>query len=441
MPVIDGVRDDFERTKEDPVTFLRLRALALAPEMGVPLSYASEAVAIFVTAFGEAWLNDAAEDKSPSLSVPFRRHPLGDLVSTAGAHQIAEAFEVSDYLRALQDSPHLQRVIIDLKAQYRQAILQLAFAARLRAIGANEVELEPPAAAGRFSDILFRYSGTAYRAECYRPTVRSGGARNEELIRLGQDALDAVKVRPLVYSISIALKEEPTAPTRKRLIRVVLGLAERVDQRAGSQAGLPGCTFEDAAGTVSVCQGVATTSGTAPKPIVGPSFPEQEDTWSVFLRQGVSREADVVGVFGEAGQGTGLSSAAIWLPRDSRKAQSLDQDLTEPLVRLGKKVENKISQTRADSQELRVLIVDSWLTGQIRRARPEDVTRLKRKLVDSHEAVAGLLLVQRQWMDSVGRHGYQMHALLPDSQPRLPEDLLQRLSSIDRPRKGGRLGG
>src|SRR5260370_41061401 len=98
------------RTGEDPVTFFRLRALASAPSMGLSTPFVAEHIDTLLMAVGWEWLNNAAQDVSPSIPIPFPRHPLGHLVSTAGREQIAEALEVAEYLYALSKVPSISSV-------------------------------------------------------------------------------------------------------------------------------------------------------------------------------------------------------------------------------------------------------------------------------------------------------------------------------------------
>src|SRR4026207_2160157 len=104
--------------QEDPLAFLRLRVLTHASLMRVDAGWANEAVGIFVTALGADWLRRATADVSPSEPIPFRRHPLGDLVSTAGHTQISELFELGEYLRSSSKSPVLPALISGLRGDY-----------------------------------------------------------------------------------------------------------------------------------------------------------------------------------------------------------------------------------------------------------------------------------------------------------------------------------
>ena len=82
---------DFQRTREDPISFLRVRALTLAPSLGVSLARMDEAVGVFVTAFGREWLTQASEDTAPSRPLAPCRHPLGDIVVLRLRRKVVDA--------------------------------------------------------------------------------------------------------------------------------------------------------------------------------------------------------------------------------------------------------------------------------------------------------------------------------------------------------------
>jgi hypothetical protein len=155
------------------VTFFRLRALASAPSMGLTTAFVAEQIDTLVMAIGRDWLLEATKDVPPSIPIPFPRHPLGHLVSTAGPEHIAEALELAEYLHALSKVPGVSSVPQALRAQYYQTVLQVAFAARLRRGGAQNLVLEPTATDGRLSDIRFDFGGMRYRARVLSANVQA----------------------------------------------------------------------------------------------------------------------------------------------------------------------------------------------------------------------------------------------------------------------------
>lgn len=426
--------NDFQRTTEDAVTFFRLRALFLAPQMGVALAQVDEAVAIVVGALGREWLIGAADDVPPATPLALRRHPLGDMISTAGTTQVAECLELAAYLRELAMSPQLGEVIAGLKSQYRQTLLQLATAARLQLAGATGVSLEPPALDGRLSDVAFSYTGRRFRAECYRPTVTAQREVREEMLRVGQACVAEVRDRPHVYAVAVAFTDAPTAAIRREARRVVRRLADEVDAVVTQHSDdiiFPAFTATGPWGVVSVTRALPTPKGAPPILLRPDAFPQQGDDPDVFMRTGYLTQREAAGVGAAPPASVGLSHVGIWLPPAVRADASADRDLEQPLAKLGRKIERKLAQARNDEEAERVAVVETWMTSQLDRVNPEHVERLRRKVVDAHDGVAALLLVHRDWTPALGRHGYTVRVLQPSARPGLPADLVTRLAALD----------
>jgi len=426
--------DEFERTKESPVDFLRLRVLEFAPQMGVDGGEALESFGIFATAFGEAWLNEAAEDRSPSEAIAFRRSYLGDIVSIAGHEQVSELFEVADYLRAMSQSTQLGALITGLKGQFHQTILQLAFAARLRHIGAADVDVEPPTGDGRFSDVSAVFRGKPVRLECYRPTVKPE-LETGEAFRLAQSIMKAQEEAPIVLSVGIALRRTLDAALRKEIKSAVLKHAGEVISEAVKQPEqFPAFTLSSDDCVISICRGLPVQPESNPRVLVAPEFPCQGQDFDIFVRQNVSRVSAVAGLRGDVKAGVALHHVAIWFCNESRERRSLEKDLAKPLEALGEKIEKKLAQARSQAADARVLVVDTWMTNQLHRVDAAIVERLRRKIVEAHKNVATLLLVSRTWHSHLGRHGYDFHPLYPSAREPFVVDMVTRLNAID----GGR---
>ena len=423
--------DDFHRTSDSPVTFFRLRALHFAREIGVDLGEVLEAVGIVTTAFGESWLNDAAENVSRGTALPFRRHPLGDLISIAGLNQVAEVVELAGYLRSVASDPRLSMIIDGIKAQYHQSLLQLAFAAKVRAVGASDVALEPDATGGRMSDIVFTFQGERFRAECYRPTVKPD-ASYDESSRLATAALKAIPYGGPILSVGVSLNGELSADVRKEVSGVIARLAKNVlDSIGPDERQFPAFMMIGAAATVSVCRALPVPPGSEPRLMVAPQFPKQGRDWDIFVRQNVAYESDMAGVAGDVNSGVGLNHCAIWLCDSTREQRSLKQDLKAPLEKLGHKIEAKLSQARSEAGDRRLMIADSWMTAQLPRVDKPVVERLRKKIVGAHENVAGLLLVSRGWSGEQTRHIYEHFPLLGDEPSAATTELVARLRQLE----------
>jgi hypothetical protein len=184
--------------------------------------------------------------------------------------------------------------------------------------------------------------------------------------------------------------------------------------------------------TVSVTQAVKTKPGTPPVLARPKAFPHQGDDWRFYLRSMVARQDQLRGVAAEDPSGVGGSHVGIWYPDAAPRGPLAERELTQPLLKLGHRLEKKLAQTRPRDNEFRLVIVDSWIGGEFHRVREEDVLRLKGKVVDSHHGVSGLLIVRRSWMNELGRHGYLIHPLLPNTGFAVPGRLLDAVTTIDR---------
>lgn len=421
--------DDFVRSQEDPVTFFRLRALALAPRLGLTTAFVDEHINIFIAALGADWLAAASVDVPPGIPIAFPRHPLGHIVSVAGPEQVAEALEIGEYLCMLQSAPNLGSVLTALKGQYYQTLLQIAFAARLQRAGVQDLRLEPPASEGRLSDLLFGYAGKAYRAECFRPFYKPRAEMQYELARLAQACIEAAQERsPLIFSVAVALTVAPTAEVRRDIVSVVRDAARQVNEDIAREPGsFPSVLAQGPIGTVSVTRAVGTRPGTPPILIRHPSFPHAGNDWDLFVRVGRATVASVSGVQGIIEGVDGMSHFGAWLPPGLNRVDQRRKDPEKSMERLGRKIEGKLAQTRSTVGEDRILIVDAWQTRYLLHDDPKYGERLRRKIVESHDAVAGLLMVNRQWTGELGRYGYDLVPLVRDGEPRLPEGLIQRL--------------
>ena len=413
------------------MTFFRLRALALAPQLGVSTAFVDEHINVFIAALGVDWLAKAATDVPPGVPLPFPRHPIGAIVATAGTHQVAEALEIGEYLRILHAVPNIADVVTLLRGQYYQTLLQLAFASRIQRAGGQLAGLEPPASGGRLSDILFTCDGHAYRAECFRPTYKTKGDVHYEMVRLANDCFEAMRGHPFVFSIAIDLDAPPTPTLRRQTAAVVkAALAKVVVDTRDPKQDFPALLLRGPVGTVSVARALATRPVAPPILVRHPSFPHTRDDFDLFVRTGLAEESTLTGVHGQVNHVAGASHVAIWLPESERGAAT-KEDPEASVGRLGRKIESKLVQVRPTGTEQRVLIVDAWQTRLLESPSCERAERLRRKIVEAHDHVVALMMVCRDWMPRLGRHGYRVVPLTRSSAPTFPEAFLRGLSDVD----------
>lgn len=427
------VADDFERTKEDPVTFFRLRAMKLAGRLGVSIPEVDDAVGLVVSALGVAWLNEVAEDFSESSALPFRRHHLGDVISTAGEPQVAEILELATYLRLLADVHGVGTLIDGLRAQYHQTMLQVAFSARIKIVGGDHLVLEPSAVDGRLGDLRFDLDGTPYQVECFRPTVKGIKEADHEMVRIAQGAINVSNQSAAVLAIAVALNVEPSAGIRSEIMRMVrAGVSDVTARGKLADGSLPAISVAGPAATVAVSMALPTRAGSRPILVRPADFPFQGDDWDTCIRASVAHAADLAGLDGDFLEGQGLNSCAVWLPPELRDARSGRVDLGAVCERLGRAIEKKLVQARGKVDARRLVVVDSWLTERLVAGEEALAERLRGKIVRSHPGVSALLMVRRTWMHELGRHGYLMKALQPDDAAlAIPAEFLSRLRNVD----------
>jgi len=384
----------FVQRKESPFSFFALRALGFADSLHVEIGLISEALGIIGTAFGVEWLNREAESFPRSAAIPFRRHPLGDMISTAGEQQVADALELSAHLTAVKNSQGLPAVIAGLKGYYHSALLQLATGARLARAGASDIEFEPPASANRASDIRCTVSKHSLRVECYRTT--SSIPPVDAHIRLAQLLLDTARTFPHVVHVAVNLVGLPTSDMRRQIERLVAdGLRDVLNEASADREYRACLLIESHFGVISICKAQPTKAGSFPELRRHSGFPRQDDEWTICLRTSLSPKEYLVHSAPHLDPGEGRSMVGIWLPENDASTSMLVADDAN-VQKLGRKIEAKLVQARSSSRDSRVLVVQTPLTTSIADGALQQGERLRRKIVEAHDGVQALMLVERR---------------------------------------------
>jgi hypothetical protein len=393
---------------EEPVPFFRLKALHLASALGLPVHVVDERINVLIGALTADWLNEAATDVPSSTPLPIARHPLGHIVAVAGEHQVREALELGEYLTVLQDVPGISRAIAQLKSQYYQTVCQMAIAARIRAAGGLEMRLEPPAAEGRLSDIRFALREVTFQVECFRPTYPQVDEAANERVRLGHGILDAVDSQDVVVSVALALEDAVTPSLRRELASEAGLMARALEEEVGRDPLVyPTYLHQGEFGALSVSRGMPARAGSPPRWVCHPGFPEQTGNPELFLRTGLVPTAAITSVTGATADGVGTRHIAVWGP-----PQEAEGDPDKAIERIGRKIERKLVQARAGTAVQRLLVVDAAETRLVGDSGTDRARRLKGKIVDAHEGVAGLIMLWRHWRPHLGRYGYDVVPLL-----------------------------
>jgi hypothetical protein len=231
-----------------------------------------------------------------------------------------------------------------------------------------------------------------------------------------------------VLSIAIALNEPLRPPIRKAVLRTIQAAShDLVAEVASKPDSFPAYTMSDTIGTISVCRGLATNPRHSPRHVVAPSFPKKEYDFDIFMRSDKTPRSKISGIDIDPHAGIGLSHCAIWFDDATRLENSLEKDLSAPLERLGRKIEQKLVQARSRTGDGRLLIVESWIAAQLPRASEQQIARLRGKIVDAHSNVSALLLVLRGWRPSQSRYAYEIHSLVSESANPAIRAMLQAL--------------
>jgi len=417
---------DFIRTQEDPVTFLRLRAMVLAPRLGVSIDVADRLISIVIAALGPQWLNEVANDVPDALPLPFPRQYLGHLISTAGERQIREILELGQYLEALYSVPGMTQAIQGLKSGYHQTLLQLAMSARFQLAGASVVSLEPPAEGGRLSDIHLQFEETEYQIECYRPTYKQENEETYEVVRCSQGVLEKARGASRPYAIAIQFTETPTPSLRREAIGVV-GHAIRTLESASDVPidQIPAILLERSGVVVSVVPTLLVPPGSPPILPRHPQFPRKDDNVATFMRVGTVAAKEAAGIYADPPMGVGASCVGIWI----QKEQAVVREPGTAIEKLGRKIEGKIVQARSGAGHSRIIVVDAREADILKAAGQPTIDRLRGKLVLAHANVGAVLLTHRRWIDPELRYAYPLTALVCDKPSSLLQLLLQRLNA------------
>jgi len=387
----------------------RIEGLSRAARLRLHGSSINEAAAVVSNVFGDDWLALACQrDRGGRWQ---QSHPIGGLLLPPGDNQIVGLLELVEYLKASAESPVFPELVAGLKAQYGPTFLQMAAAYRLKRLGATNLEFEPPVQGGLKGDIVFELEGRPIIAECYIPRVMRSSLEVHWLLQRCLAMREGL--HPSIVSIAIKLKVDPTASQRKTTLRLVRELSAEIDSTAGT---VPRSQFtETEAAYISVAPTKAVAPGQDSVGMQDPRFPDMRGEQPfVFGRITVARAARIKAGHVPPPIET-RDHVAIWLSDEQTELHSLEKDLDEPLAELGKKLERKLAQTRLDDRTGRLLIVSSWMTGELRRVSDHAMAGLRKLLFRKHASVAGVLFMQHSYRQSIARPEYEIDSVLPDT--------------------------
>ncbi|GEL75595.1 hypothetical protein MVI01_73790 [Myxococcus virescens] len=376
----------------------RKRATQLSASMRFDPALANEAASVVQHAFGADWLARRAVVRDSGDAWGNRAHEIGTALARADASGVALVLEMSAYLKFLAPLPSYASVIAGLKEDFRTTLLQLSFAYRVEKLGSARVVLEPPVQDGRLGDVGFNLAGEEFVAECYvqRASPWSTSKEGMWLCRRIPKLLEQ-HGRHCV-AIAIHLKKPLDARIRKELLRAV----ERLLMSLARTSGATGLEATNS-WTVSVMPTVPNGEF-----FVHPEFPRDLGEPLMGMNQRSMSRAHVLDVVANPAVPLRPSSPVetrlvIWAEDSDEAEHSISRDLNRPLSRLAKRLRTKTAQTRSPGVG-RVLLCESWVADQLKRATPEQLRRFKAELFGPSGFIGALLFVGRSWDERAFRH-------------------------------------
>jgi len=400
----------------DPFRFFERQAWEVRKKLDLPMEFVPEALAILQNAFGEDWLRRQVETTTRRSPIPFHVHPLGGCLGVAGESQIVEVLELAVYLKRLFDVPAIVNVLHDMKTKYAHGFLQLAFAYRLRRVGATEMRLEPSAARGRKADIFFEIDRHAYLVECYIPRQQRRDSMPEMHHVVGpiSKALGQQLRRVRIY-----LQRTVTAVDRKR----IQGKVIRAIRESSEQAGI---TIDDEAARI-VIERFSLEGGDPDYP--NPAFAKPEGPYgdADFAARFTSVSAkDIPAVRLGVPKANVFGRLFVWRPAVEEVAPPLEERVSY----LADKLSDKLAQTHREDMPRRILIVLIPEGDDRSDDTVQFVHEVGRRLVGKHDLIAGMFLLRRVWLVK-GRFQYRGYFLGGKEDSRLPSEVFQRVYQIE----------
>lgn len=404
----------------------RIRALASATELRFPPGEVNEAAGMLEAALGIDWLNEQLQTTRGSWDTGLRSHPLGTALQAGGDHQILEVLELAAYLRSIATAAGAMQVIPLLKSHYYSARFHLGVAARVTDAGATSLTLEPPASGGLAGDICFVYEGHVVQAECYRPTVISSGNVLTEVRILMQDGLELFRDFGAV-SIGIQLRDSLNGRSRKQIVGALKGMHKELV----STSSLAVLRRLDHA-IISVGLTTEAPVGEQSRFHMHPEFrPTGRPQFFTRIKYATRKafELQKPDLDGPSG-----SHVGVWLPDGYDKNHINEITAADSFARLTKKISKKLPQTRGTAGSKRLMFVETPLVKFLSLVPQPVLVEARREFFGKHSGVGGVVLMERQWNDTVRRHEYRFEAFIGEGQLWVSQ-LCDALTHLERNRR------
>ncbi len=335
--------------------------------------------------FGSDWLRGKARlpSRYPMTADP-KKHPVPHLIASPHRASVMQLVELALYLRTCSGLRGFSDVVSHLRTaeQFSTARIQLALAHRLVLSGAEAVELEPAADAGRKADLFFRYGAVNHLVECYEPAADRNAHLDDllhggvsRILKAAQRARRRVIVRVDlhgdIYSVDAAMRTRIEAAARE----LVASLVEPRARKAGTHPGFDVEVIDNSGVEAQQVKEMAFSLAGPGAWVIAPGMMKRRDV------RGVSR--------GEAAEVTHIGWFVI---------NHTEPDDLAAMKRIVDSVEAKISQVRRREDDARgLMVVITKFAVPAARARNETlplVEALRGKVLGAHEGLAGVMLVK-----------------------------------------------
>lgn len=382
----------------DPTYNWRLRATAATARLDYSPDLVNEAAAILLVVLGREWLASVAEAPDHSSVFQLGRHPLGHALTVGGETQLIEILEVVEYLKTASNLSGFNAMVSGLKSQYRQTLLPLALAHRLRLIGGAALVLEPTASGGRLADIALVWSGARHLVECYRPTIT--GRPEDHMGRLLTGVLQEFSIHEHPVAVAIQLRRPLDHRVRKAVVKAVAKAKRDLSGRGFQEALLVG----DANALISIAPTEIAPASQDSKLMLHSDFPRLPKEASQFARSAIGTQ-EALNVVNPRLENPTHSCVAIWTDEATTEYRS-SPDPEAAFKRAVRKVKRKVAQTRSEEGARRVVVVDTWVTEHLHRLALDPDGYIMGQVLCQHTGAMSVLFVRRTWDRKVRRYRY-----------------------------------
>jgi hypothetical protein len=367
-------------------------------------------------AFPEGWLDSLRTRGKSQREDWFSRHPIDALLGPIGEQQLTTLLELGQYLHFFAETAGIETIETALKAnstEYYHAFLQLAFAYRFAAVGAD-VELEPQSVAGRRGDITFKWKGSSHVVECLRKPPRNIITPEMRYLQDSCSKMAAALQIPLRIDIQLHIPLRDGKVRKEISAQVQIAISElKKDLRSGiAQPGIYTRNRTDVAE-------VSGSLGERPRSVtdgmllgMNPSDGEQ------VMRSSFARVLKLGNNEGESGGF--LVDRKVDISISPPTNQQLEvkhtpENIPQLLSRITDQLESKLPQTRTQAGWGRLLLVESDVVRTLSGAADERLKKLAARIVEAHVNVAGVILVHRFWVIGARRWRYRVLPVHPST--------------------------